>query len=413
MKGLKRLLAVMLAVSLALSLSGCWDMVEINDRLCIRGVGIDVGQEEGMISVTFQMLLPYETSDIQGTPMYQNLTIEAATVSEAVDLLATNVEQKPHFEHLSAIVLGEETTKRAAVHVLDYFYRVPQVRRNCEVVAVNGLAKDLISSSIMDGGVGEYVENMIKTHDNRGHFSEQPSSMSRIFVKDANDEAFYLPMLDYQKPPEGQQQEQSQQQGQQQGNDGAASSNGSEDGEGQSADADSLKLVGAALFDEKRFVGTLDTAQLDLLHLMQDRQKGMVVTLEEAAGIHARFSFRIDESHVAIQCQVQEDHFVFPIQVKVQCLLIEAWDGTGRELSTEEFYAGAEQSLEAYLAGQLQALIQETQRLGADVIGFSRLARQTHYLWYQNQGRPWRTAFRAAEFPMTVEVTLKRGGHVQ
>lgn len=96
MKRLKRLLAVCQIAALCLCLSGCWDMVEINDRLCIRGVGIDVGEQEGMISVTFQMLLPYETSDIQGTPMYQNLTIEAATVSEAVDLLATDVEQKPH-----------------------------------------------------------------------------------------------------------------------------------------------------------------------------------------------------------------------------------------------------------------------------------------------------------------------------
>ena len=412
MKRLKRLLAVCQIAALCLCLSGCWDMVEINDRLCIRGVGIDVGEQEGMISVTFQMLLPYETSDIQGTPMYQNLTIEAATVSEAVDLLATDVEQKPHFEHLSAIVLGEETAKRAAVHVLDYFYRVPQVRRNCEIVAVNGLAQDLIASSVMDGGVGEYIENMIKTHDNRGHFSEQPSTMSRIFVKDANDEAFYLPMLDYQNL-ENTQQDCQESQPAQQGSDGAASSGGESQGEGKSADAESLKMAGALLFDERRFVGTLNTAQLDLLHLLQDQQKGMVLTLSEAAGIHARFSFRVDESEVAIQCQVEEDHFVFPIQVQVQCLLIEAWDGTGRELSTEEFYTGAEQSLEVYLTGQLQALIQQTQRLGADVIGFSRLARQTHYQWYQNQGRPWRTAFRAAEFPLTVDVTLKRGGHVQ
>lgn len=412
MRKVKRLLAACLLAASALCLSGCWDMVEINDRLCIRGVGIDVGGQEGMISVTFQMLLPYETSDIQGTPMYQNITVEAATISEAVDLLATNVEQKPHFEHLSAIVLGEETAKRAAVYVLDYFYRVPQVRRNCEVVAVNGLAKDLIASSVMDGGVGEYVENMIKTHDNRGHFSEQPSAMSRIFVKDANDEAFYLPMLNYQKPEEDTGAGQEDQQGQQDNAGGASSGTGSQ-GEGQTADADSLQLAGALLFDERRFVGTLNTAQLDLLHVMQDRQKGMVLTLEEAAGIRARFSFRIDESEVDIQCQVKEDHFVFPIQVKVECLLIEAWDGTGRELSTEEFYTRAEQSLEKALNDQLQALILETQRMGADVIGFSRLARQTHYQWYQNQGRPWSTAFRAAEFPMTVKVTLKRGGHVQ
>ena len=161
MKRIKHLLMACLLTASALCMSGCWDMVEINDRLCIRGVGIDVGEQEGMISVTFQMLLPYETSDIQSSPMYQNLTIEAATLSEAVDLLATNVKQKPHFEHLSAIVLGEETAKRAAVYVLDYFYRVPQVRRNCEVVAVSGLAKDLIASSVMGGGVGEYVEILI------------------------------------------------------------------------------------------------------------------------------------------------------------------------------------------------------------------------------------------------------------
>lgn len=412
MKRIKHLLMACLLTASALCMSGCWDMVEINDRLCIRGVGIDVGEQEGMISVTFQMLLPYETSDIQSSPMYQNLTIEAATLSEAVDLLATNVKQKPHFEHLSAIVLGEETAKRAAVYVLDYFYRVPQVRRNCEVVAVSGLAKDLIASSVMGGGVGEYVENIIKTHDNRGHFSERPSAMSRIFVKDSNDEAFYLPMLDYQKPEEGAEPGQ-EAQPDQQGSTGNASSGAESQGEGTTADADNLKIAGAILFDESRFAGTLTTAQLDLLHLMQNRQKGMVITLGEAAGIHARFSFRIDESEVDIQCQVKEDHFVFPIQIKVQCLLLEAWDGKGRKLSTEEFYTGAEQSLEQALNGQMQALILETQRMGADVIGFSRLARQTHYQWYQNQGRPWSTAFRAAEFPMTVEVTLKRGGHVQ
>ena len=87
---------------------------------------------------------------------------------------------------------------------------------------------------------------------------------------------------------------------------------------------------------------------------------------------------------------------------------------TGMRLAgVDGVIANEKETLEKALNDQLQALILETQRMGADVIGFSRLARQTHYQWYQNQGRPWSTAFRAAEFPMTVKVTLKRGGHVQ
>jgi len=409
MKWLKRIMSIVVLMAVMTLESGCWDMVEINDRLCIRGVGLDQGEEQGMLKVTFQMLTPYESSDTQGKPAYQTLTVEASTISEAVAHLAANVEQQIHFEHLSAIVLGSSLAQQDPLTILDYFHRTSQVRRNAEVVAVNGEAQKLLTASVAGGGVGEYVENLIKTHETENALAVQPSALSRLFVYRANHESFYLPVLDYQPSKE----QNASTQGKSDGGDAEESSggSGSSGAAGKSSEAQNLKLAGGFLYDGSRFAGVMDINQLELLRLLQGKQEHITLTLSGTDTMQGRMSFRVERIRTHMDCRVKADHFEFPVTVEAECIFQEVLGG---EMNAgESIYREMELALEEHIVRLVQELISNTRDADADVMGFERMVRQRRYPWYRLHGDEWDEYFKAADIPVTVHVTLRRGGYLQ
>ena len=400
MRKMKFIAVMILLMMIPAVLSGCWDMVEINDRLCVRGMGLDTGSREDMIKVTFQMLVPHETNDTEGTPVYQTMTVEASTISEAVAYLAENVEQQVHFEHLSAIVLGSVLAQQRPLEVMDYFHRTSQVRRNAEVAVVMGKAQSLLEASISGGGVGEYVETMIKTHETEDGPSVQPSALSRLFVYRANGEDFYLPVLTYAPGEE-----------QKEGETGGQGKQDEKAQKGEASPAQELTLAGAYLYDGVEFSGMLDAGELELLRLLQGKTEHITVTLSQREGLPGRMAFRVEKLSNQMQCRTEADHFSFPMQIRAECVFQEAMGKLPED--TQELYDRMEKALEKHITQMVEVLISHVRREGADVMGFEKLVRQSRHAWYQAHRDRWPDYFENAHIPVEVQVTLRRGGYLE
>ena len=66
-----------------------------------------------------------------------------------------------------------------------------------------------------------------------------------------------------------------------------------------------------------------------------------------------------------------------------------------------------------HIAEKTDALIAHTCNTGTDVLGFGRQLRQKRHRWYQENAAQWPSCFRAAQIPIEVHVTLRRGGYLQ
>lgn len=147
-----------LAVSLTISLTGCWDQVEIEKRGFIIGIAFDLAQkkdeeldelkEKTFYKGTYQFVVPSalgQGGSGQGnssSKAYNNLVVEGETVSEQINRLAGQTSRTPFAEHLQTIILSENVvrTPQTCSQILDFLLRDNETRRGIKVLIAEGEA---------------------------------------------------------------------------------------------------------------------------------------------------------------------------------------------------------------------------------------------------------------------------------
>ncbi|QRG66904.1 Ger(x)C family spore germination protein [Brevibacillus choshinensis] len=183
---LPRLFFVLLLPSL---LTGCWDRVEIQDRLFVMAVAIDKNKaangERSYYEFTTQFTearaLSGKVSNPNISPVW-NASTTGPSIFECIRLMATRVARQPYYEHLQIIIIGEELAKEGINHPLDLFYRDHESRRKIKLVIAKGSAKDAlyIKPKLMPVS-GQYISKLteegesktarLPNHDSIGQFS--------------------------------------------------------------------------------------------------------------------------------------------------------------------------------------------------------------------------------------------------
>lgn len=157
-QGAKRMIApvyprllLMLLLLLPLFLTGCWDRVEIQDRLFVMSVAIDKTKEsagkrsyfEFTAQLTEARALSGKANNPHISPVW-NATTSGPSIFECIRLMATRVARQPYYEHLQSIVIGEELAKEGIDRALDLFYRDHESRRKIKLIIAKGAAKDAL-----------------------------------------------------------------------------------------------------------------------------------------------------------------------------------------------------------------------------------------------------------------------------
>jgi len=191
---LKRAVSLSLAAGIMLSAAGCWDRVEINERLFVLAMTIDkfepekdaqekeeVGaqqQEEGVeepgesprnrvvVSIVFPNvgLLKGEGTIVPEEAKFAVSTV-GPSIFGAVRQFNTRLNGNIFFGHIKAILVGEALVKdeKLFLEVLDELEREHEIARNIDFVVVKGTAKDaLFIEPLVEPIVGTYIEQIFQ-----------------------------------------------------------------------------------------------------------------------------------------------------------------------------------------------------------------------------------------------------------
>jgi spore germination protein len=157
-----RAFAVIMLACTCLSLAGCWDRVEIDQRGFVVGVGIDAAPQpedeeqtkKGKVyRGTYQIIKPSGLSSSIGgkggggpQDTHLDITTEEDSLPAITSRISTMVGRSPYFEHLQMIILSSELARKpgAVTDVLDYFLRDVEMRRDIKIIVSNGSAKDVL-----------------------------------------------------------------------------------------------------------------------------------------------------------------------------------------------------------------------------------------------------------------------------
>jgi len=191
---LKMAVSLVLAAGIMFSATGCWDRIEINERLFVLAVAIDKfepgkdvqekedggaeQQEEGaeepeesprnrvVVSIVFPNvgLLKREGAIVSEDTKFAVSTV-GPNIFESVRQLNTRLNGNLFFGHVKAILLGEAIVKdeKLFLEVLDGLEREQEIARNIDIAVVKGKAKDaLFIEPLVEPIVGTYIEHIFQ-----------------------------------------------------------------------------------------------------------------------------------------------------------------------------------------------------------------------------------------------------------
>ncbi|MBT9155677.1 MAG: hypothetical protein DDT37_00645 [Firmicutes bacterium] len=161
-----RLLAIVALISLAcFMLTGCWDMDEITELAPIMGLGFDVGTRLGTIKVSALITPPTRAGadgGAVGVPNLRVLTVEAATVTEALSLLLGHIRREPFLMHLGFLVFGEELARAGIGGVVAGVHGKIEIRGSVLAVVAAGSAEEVLHArSGIGGAPGEDILRLL------------------------------------------------------------------------------------------------------------------------------------------------------------------------------------------------------------------------------------------------------------
>lgn len=155
---MRRVRGWLLALSLAVFTTGCWDRVEIEERGFVVGAGIDLAEEEeaekGRYMLTFQFVIPGGLQAKEGgskngkSATFFNLSSSANTMFTAARDMSFLTSRSPYLQHLRMILISEEMAASGDLaNALDLFLRDHEMRRATKIMVTEGEARKLLETN--------------------------------------------------------------------------------------------------------------------------------------------------------------------------------------------------------------------------------------------------------------------------
>lgn len=146
---LRRLGLMILMLSVALLMSGCWDSQELNTLSIISATSID--RSNGKWEISFQVVIPQSiaTQTGGGSAGSQSPTTIFSTkgrsIAEAMQNASLETSRKLFFAHNSVLILSEDVARKEGVgEILDFFLRPFESRETMSVLLTKGKASNLL-----------------------------------------------------------------------------------------------------------------------------------------------------------------------------------------------------------------------------------------------------------------------------
>ena len=149
MRTFKLVIALMLCAAL---LSGCWDKVEIEDRIFVLGIGIDKAKEEEKALPTDRYVISFVSPIVAalkkgggGGDTFSTYKTVSSVFAFGLNQMYERMDKKLSFQHTRILIFGEDVLKDEGLFkkALDAVGRSHEFHRNMYVFAVPGRADEV------------------------------------------------------------------------------------------------------------------------------------------------------------------------------------------------------------------------------------------------------------------------------
>ena len=175
---MKKKILIILIFSL-IFISGCWDKVEIEQRIFVSDIGVDLNQKEEMnrFIVTYQ----YPNINAIGKNATEDkrsfvLSTPCSSIFQASRELSTRTPFPFYFKHVKVLILGEELLNEENLvrEVIDELNRDTKINKKIQILVAEGKARDIIDANVTrEQTVDGVIYTTVKDNKTSSRFTSQ------------------------------------------------------------------------------------------------------------------------------------------------------------------------------------------------------------------------------------------------
>lgn len=385
------------------TLTGCFDSEQLNERMLVQAVGIDL--IDGEIEITLQVYAPATQggSGISATPDNAKIvTATGQTVTQAMQN-ATLMQGKTVFMgHNRVIVLGNDLAKEGITSALDYFSSNATSRHNINVIIATEKASDILTTKINQGIVpAETIEKMITRANEIGVLKNV--KLYELLSTLQNDfESATLPMLEVMSEPETKQASTEPSSAEETGE------NSTQSIENELDTISNIKVYGTAIITDSKLQNELTTDETRGLLFILNEVKKTTYTVQTYDYTTASLQIYSTKSKITPTFQDGQIHFNLEINAQAQL-------GQKELAPNKETNESSLKTLEKAVAHKietecLQAYTKAVLESKADIFEFGNIIWQRNPNIWKNQKDNWLENTNNLTFTPNCNVTINRIG---
>ncbi len=378
---MKRLLILLLLISLSFSMSGCWNMRELNDLGVAVAAGIDI-TEDDLLELTVQIIVPRRLSKegYEGNAV-MTYTTTGRTVFEAIRKLTSIASRKIYIGHMQLLVIGESFARKGIMDAIDFFERDHEFRRQAYIIVTNGVtAKEVVEA-------GSTIELIPAMHLTNAIDNAQYSGTTRRVTlielfKEINKVGHHLVIptihLRFEKSPEL---------------------------------AKDLRVTGSAVFKNERMVSYMDEFETRGYLWVTNELEGGILVLPAPNTKEELISLEILKSQSKMSIERINDGFLLRVEVAVDCNIGEQQIPTN--FTTVEMIDYLINESHRQIETEILSSFRKAQReLNTDIYGFGDLMKKNYPRQWVEVAEDWDSVFGNLPVSIEIEAKIRKSGQL-
>lgn len=371
-----RICLIMVMLGQSLFLSGCWDMVELEDRGFALGIALDKSEKEGEVLITYQIALPsamYGEGGGEGEKIV-NISTSAPNITLGNKQVLTMLNRVLNIEHLQIFILGEELAKEGINQHLDFFFRDINMRRRTDVIVAEGKAKDIFEVTPLTAlSTSHYLADLMRLNEKRMYRISSNVDLLEI-AKNVRSESDYM-VAKVEKSKED------------------------------------IIVSGAAVFKRGSLVGYLDAEDTSRAKWMINDMDEGIILLKDIGNIRGEAAFNVSEAKTTIKPIIKDDKVNFEVSIRTEGTIAEMEDIKTKGTVSPDFIEALEKAVEAAIKKDCIDIMNKAQyEMEADFLNLGHLVKQYNNRWWNEHEDEWREIFKESKLELKVEAYVRRVG---
>ncbi|WP_352420294.1 Ger(x)C family spore germination protein [Proteiniborus sp.] len=388
---MKKQLKLFIILSISILLTGCWDLIEIDENFFISAMGIDIYRgeehsadeaerkaEESQITQKDRFIITYVAPDLRA--IGKNATSEEprivmASISnnpyETTKELATRINRNFSFRHVKVVLIGEEVAKNKEymLEIFDNLGRHEQLSRKIYVLIVKGTAKEIIEiEDPFEPVTGQLIYQILNKKQGSHRYND-------VVLEEVLTELYFSgnALLPRAIPGKGE-----------------------------------VKIAGSGIVKDFKLIGWLGEVENIAAMFLMNRVNNALLNIEYD---NAVVPYVITNSNTKCNISVDGDTIKYTANIVTEGYIQQYKLEAANSITDEKTIVAIEKSLEEKLGKEIQVTFNKLQKeFKADVIGLGRNMRKYEPDLWDEIKDDWEEVFPTIEFEVNVDARLRRIG---